>query len=180
MDIEFKHKLQETKEWLKQEYLSIRTGQVNPALLDSVKVQNYGSLVPLNQVGTIGTEDAKTLRISVWDTSLIPVIEQAINDADLGVSLATDSSGLRAVFPELTAERREQLLKLSKSKLEDARITVRSIRDEAMKEIEKEGKEGSLSEDEVFTKKENIQDEIAKINKDLEVLFIAKEQELKI
>lgn len=180
MDTELQQKLQETKEWLKQEYLGIRTGQASPALLDSVKVQNYGSLVPLNQVGTIGVEDARTLRISAWDTSLIPAIEQSIHDANLGVSLATDSSGLRVVFPELTAERREQLLKLSKSKLEDARITVRSSRDEAMKEIEKAGKDGDLSEDEIFIKKESIQAEIEKTNKDLEALFTAKEKELKI
>lgn len=180
MDTELQQKLQETKEWLKQEYSGIRTGQASPALLDGVKVQNYGSMVPLNQVGTIGSEDARTLRISVWDTSLIHVIEQSIRDANLGVSLATDSSGVRVIFPELTAERREQLLKLSKSKLEDARIAVRSSRDEAMKGIEKAGKEGGLSEDEVFAKKESVQTEIEKINKELEVLFTAKEQELKI
>lgn len=177
MDTELQQKLQETKEWLKKEYSGIRTGQANPALLDSIKVENYGSLVPLNQVGTIGSEDARTLRISVWDNSMIPVIEQSIHDANIGVTLATDSSGVRVVFPELTAERREQLLKISKSKLEDARIAVRSTRDEAMKEI---GKDSELSEDEVFTKKEIVQTEIEKTNKDLESLFTAKEEELKI
>jgi len=171
-------KLQETKEWLRKEYAGLRTGQATPALLDSIKIDSYGSLVPINQVGTVGVEDARTLRVSVWDSSQIPAIEKGITEADLGVSVATDSSGLRVVFPELTAERRTQLLKLAKAKLEDSRVAVRSARDEAMKAIEKSQKEGDISEDDMFTKKDGIQTQVDNINKELEELYINKEAEL--
>jgi len=178
MEIDVKQKMQEVKEWLTKEYMSIRTGQANPGLLDSVKVESYGSLVPLNQVGNIGIEDARTLRLSLWDTSQIAAAEQAIVEADMGVSVATDSSGLRIIFPELTAERREQLLKLAKSKLEEARIRIRSIRDDLMKQIDKEQKAGELSEDEAFAEKESVQKAVDEINKELEEIFAQKEAEL--
>ena len=136
-------------------------------------------MVPLNQVGSVGAEDARTLRVSPWDASQIAAIETAVQDANLGVSVATDSAGLRVIFPELTAERREQLLKLSKSKLEDARISVRSVRDDAMKSIDKLEKDGEISEDEKFTQKESIQKKIEGTNSALEAQFDAKESELK-
>lgn len=179
MDNDIQKKLDETKAWLQQAYASIRTGQASPAILDSIKVESYGAFMPLNQVGTVGIEDARTLRVSVWDNSMIAVVEKAVQDANLGVSLSSDSSGLRIIFPELTSERREQLLKLAKSKLEDARIAVRSTRDEAMKQIEKENKAGDLSEDEMFTQKEEVQTAVGAINGQLDAVFAHKEDELK-
>jgi len=179
MDTDIQKKLDETKTWLQQAYASIRTGQASPALLDSVKVESYGSFMPLNQVGTVGIEDARTLRISVWDNSQIAAIEKSIRDANLGVSLSADSSGLRVIFPELTSERRDQLLKLAKSKLEDARIAVRSTRDEAMKHIEKENKAGDLSDDGMFTQKDAVQTAVSAINAQLDAVFSHKQEELK-
>ncbi len=178
MDPELTQKLKETKDWLQKEYAGIRTGQASPGLLDNVKVNSYGSTVPLNQVGTVGVEDARTLRISVWDASQVGDIEQSIRDAELGVSLVTDSSGLRVIFPELTSDRRDQLLKLAKAKLEDSRIAVRAVRDEAMKQIERQEKDGDLSKDEMFTEKDAVQKGIDAINGELESLFTAKEGEL--
>jgi ribosome recycling factor len=179
MDNDIQKKLDETKSWLKQEYAGIRTGQASPAILDSIKIESYGAFMPLNQVGTVGIEDARTLRISVWDNSQVSSIEQAIRDANLGVSLSADSSGLRVIFPELTAERREQLLKLAKSKLEDARIAVRSTRDDAMKKIEKENKASELSDDEMFTQKEEVQTAVGALNNELDSVFEHKQEELK-
>jgi ribosome recycling factor len=135
--------------------------------------------MPLNQVGTIGVEDARTLRVSVWDASVSKAVEEAIRDANLGVSVVGDSSGLRVIFPELTSERREQLLKLAKAKLEDARISVRAMRDETMKAIEKAEKAGDLSEDEKFTKKDSVQVAVDKMNRELDELYTKKESELK-
>lgn len=171
-------RLQSINEWLINEYNSIRTGQASPALLDGVKVESYGSLVPVNQVASVGSEDARTLRVSPWDTSLVRTLETAIRDADLGVSVVTDSSGLRVIFPELTGERRTQLLKLAKSKLEDARVSVRSCRDDIMKEIDRSQKEGEISEDEKFTQKESVQKKIDDANRGLEALYIKKESEI--
>jgi ribosome recycling factor len=179
MDTETKQKLHETKDWLQKEYAGIRTGQASPALLDNVKVESYGSFMPLNQVGSVGVEDARTLRISVWDSSQVAGVEQAVREADLGVSVVTDSTGLRVIFPELTTERRDQLLKLAKTKLEEARVTVRTIRDEAMKEIEKQLKAGDISEDDKFAQKDTVQETVDTTNKELEGLCIKKEAELK-
>jgi ribosome recycling factor len=179
MDVNnFGEKLKEAESWLQKEFTGIRSGQASPQLLDSVRVMSYGSLVPMNQVGNVSVEDARTLRVNVWDAGGVNAVEQAIRDAELGVSVASDSSGIRVFFPELTSERREQLLKLAKSKLEDARITVRSQRDEIMKHLDKEQKEGNISEDEKFSQKEKVQSFVAKTNKQLESLFQLKESEL--
>lgn len=171
-------KLKEVEVWLSKEYVSIRTGQASPALLDSIKVESYGSFMNLNQVGSVGVEDARTLRISVWDKQAVASIERAIREADLGVSTASDSDGVRVIFPELTSERRVQLLKLAKVKLEDARIAVRNVRDESMKLIDKQQKDGDISEDERYAAKDSIQQQIETINRTLEGLFTQKEAEL--
>lgn len=176
----FKKRLSDIEAWLHKEYTGIRTGQAAPALLDSIRVEAYGSMMPLNQVGSIGVEDARTLRISPWDASTISAIERAITDANLGVSVATDSSGLRVIFPELTSERRTQLMKLAKSKLEEARVSVRTARDEAIKEIEAQEKKGELSEDEKFAKKDDVQELVNSTNAQLETIYTAKEKEIQI
>ena len=171
-------KLKEVTEWLQKEYTGIRSGQASPMLLDSIKVESYGSFVGLNQVGSVNVEDARTLRISVWDKAAIAAIERAIREADLGVSTVTDSSGVRVIFPELTTERRAQLMKLAKSKLEDSRISVRSVRDEIMKLLDKQHKDGDIGEDDKFSMKEKVQKQIDDTNKSLESIFAAKEVEL--
>lgn len=171
-------KLEEVVQWLQKEFASIRTGQASPALLDGVSVESYGSYMKMNQVGSVNVEDARTLRISVWDKQAVAAIERAIREADLGVSTVADSDGVRVIFPELTSERRVQLMKLAKSKLEDARISVRAVRDEVMKSIDKQQKDGEISEDERFTHKETIQSKVDATNRTLETLFIQKEAEL--
>ena len=178
MDTDVKKCLADVIKWLEREYSGIRTGQAVPALLDSIKVESYGTSMSLTQVASIGIEDARTLRVSAWDAGQVPAIERAIQDADLGVSVATDSSGLRVIFPELTSERRVQLSKLAKSKLEDARVSVRSIRDEVMKALEKEHKDGELSEDELRRKKDGVQKEVDTTNQALESLYTRKETEV--
>tara|TARA_B100000745_G_C20100613_1_gene376455 strand:+ start:194 stop:739 length:546 start_codon:yes stop_codon:yes gene_type:complete len=175
---EFKDRLEGIQTWLKQEFSGIRTGQAAPALLDSIKVESYGAKMSLNQVGSIGVEDARTLRISPWDASQISAIEAAISEADLGVSIASDSAGLRVIFPELTSDRREQLLKLAKSKLEEARVSVRGARDEVTKRIDQLQKGGDLSEDERFSQKDAVQKQVDDANKKLEELYNAKEKEI--
>lgn len=180
MEDDLSKRLAEIEQWLQKEYMGIRTGQATPALLDSVRVENYGTRMPVNQVASVGIEDARTLRVSPWDAGTIPAIERAIKDADLGVSVATDSAGLRIIFPELTSERRMQLLKLSKSKLEDARVSVRSVRDEVMKLLDAKQKNGEMSEDEKFSKKESVQKSIDAINAKLESMYNAKEQEINL
>jgi ribosome recycling factor len=180
MDATYANRLKEAIQWLQKEFTGIRTGQATPALLDSIKVESYGTFMPIQQIGSIGIEDARTIRVVPWDLSQVPAIERAIREAELGVSVSSDSSGLRVIFPELTSERRQQLIKLAKSKLEDARITVKAVRDDVMKEIEAEFKEGSMGEDNKFTKKEQVQKAVEDTNRNLEILFNQKEAEISI
>lgn len=178
MDNGYEKRLKEVIEFLQKEFIAIRTGQATPALLDSVKVESYGTYMPIQQIGSIGVEDARTLRISTWDATQIPAIERAIRDSDLGVSVSTDSAGLRVIFPDLTAERRQQIVKIAKSKLEDARVSVRAVRDDAMKEIESALKAGDISEDDKHTKREQVQKSVDLTNRTLEAIFEKKEEEI--
>ena len=173
-----KQRMKEITDWLQKEFSMIRTGQASPSILDNVKVESYGTKLPLVQVASVGIEDARTLRISPWDSGNIKPIEKGITDADIGVSVVIDDTGLRAVFPELTGERREQLAKLAKSKLEDARVSVRSERDDAIKQIETAQKNGEMSEDDKFGQKDAIQKLVDKTNAELEELYKTKEREI--
>jgi ribosome recycling factor len=178
MDNGYEKRLKEVIEFLQKEFVAIRTGQATPALLDSVKVESYGTYMPIQQIGSIGVEDARTLRISTWDATQIPAIERAIRDSDLGVSVSTDSAGLRVIFPDLTAERRQQIVKIAKGKLEDARVSVRAVRDDAMKGIEAALKAGDITEDDKHTQREQVQKNVDLTNRTLEAVFEKKEEEI--
>ncbi len=172
-------KLSGSKEWLSREYQGLRTGRATPSILDGVKVSAYGSMMALNQVGTIRIEDARSLMVQAFDPSIIKDIEKGIASADLGVGVGSDASGVRVTFPELTGERREQLIKLAKGKLEDARTTVRGARDECWKEIQDQEKEKTISEDDKFRLKDEMQKKVDTCNEELEKLFNKKEDEMK-
>ena len=167
-----------SKEWLSKEYRGLRTGRAAPALLDGIMISAYGSMMPLKQVGNFAVEDASTLRVSAYDASIIKDIERAISAANLGVVTSSDGASVRVAFPELTSERREQLVKFAKQKLEEARTTVRVARDESWKEIQTREKEGTLTEDDKFTLKDELQKRVDKINDELEELFKRKEEEM--
>lgn len=173
-------KIDAAKEWLAKEYRGLRTGRASPAILDAVMVSAYGSMAPLKQVASVGTEDARTLRISAYDPGLLKDIERAVVASNLGVGTVADSSGIRVTFPELTGERRLEFVKLAKSKLEEARTTVRLARDDAWKEIQTREKEGTLTEDDKFTLKEELQKIIDKTNEELEAAFEKKEEEMSV
>ncbi len=171
-------KIASAKEWLAKEYRGLRTGRAAPAILDSVMVSAYGSTVPLKQTASVGVEDARTLRVAAYDPSLIKDIERAIVGANLGVGTVTDGAGIRVTFPELTGERRQEFVKLAKGKLEEARTTVRMARDEAWKDIQAREKEGTLTEDDKFMLKDELQKKVDKANEELEGAFDKKEEEM--
>jgi ribosome recycling factor len=170
--------IKSTEEWLRSEFSGIRTGRATPALLDSVMVEAYGAMMPINQVGSISVEDARMMRVTPWDMSLAKAVEKAIMLADLGLSLAVDEKGVRVIFPDLTADRRASLVKLAKQKLEDARIAIRSEREKTIKDIEKKEKDGEISEDEKFRLKAELQKYIDEAGVTLEGLFAKKEKEI--
>lgn len=175
----FDKKIASSKEWLSKEYMGLRTGRATPAILDSVHVMAYGSQMPLKQVANVGVEDARTLRVTAYDASIIKDIERGISAADLGLGVVADGSGLRVMFPELTADRRDQLIKAAKAKLEEARTGVRVARDECWKDIQAKEEEGGMGEDEKFRLKEDLQKRVDTANEELEKAFEKKEDEMK-
>lgn len=165
-------------EWLKSEYRSISTGRASPQVLDLVAINMYGTRTQLAHCSAISIEDPRTLRVAPWDKNIIRDIEKAINEADLGLSVSSDDQGLRVHFPALTTETRQKLVKILKEKLEDARVRVRSLREETNKDIDTREKDGEYGEDE----KKRYRDEMQKItdeaNAELEELFGGKEKEV--
>ncbi|MDP2649086.1 MAG: ribosome recycling factor [Patescibacteria group bacterium] len=181
MDFDFKTfdaKVAGAEEWLAKEYRGLRTGRATPMILDGLMVSAYGSMMPLKQVANIGVEDARTLRVSAYDAGLIKDIERAIAGANLGVGTSTDGSSIRVTFPELTGERRAEFIKLAKTKLEEARATVRVARDEVWKTIQSREQEGTLTEDDKYTLKDDLQKKVDAANKSLEKSFDRKEEEM--
>jgi len=171
-------KLIEVKEWLSREYQSLRTGRAAPSLLDVVHVEAYGSRMPLKQVANIGIEGARSLVVTPFDPSLLKDIERGIVSANLGVGTVASGNFIRITFPELTGERRQELVKSAKSKLEEGRVAVRSARDESWSAIQDAEREGTMREDEKFRLKDELQKKIDASNEALEALFDKKEKEV--
>ncbi|HVM73967.1 MAG TPA: ribosome recycling factor [Candidatus Paceibacterota bacterium] len=173
-------KLAAAREWLAREYRGVRTGRAAPAILDGLSVTAYGSMVPLKQIAAVSVEDARTLRIAPFDPSLIKEIERSLTAGNLGLGISADGSSVRASFPELTSERRLELVKIAKHKLEEARAAVRVARDETKKDVQEAEKEGGMGEDEKFRIVEELQKRVDAANAELEKAFENKEREMSL
>ena len=173
-----KQAIKEGEEHLARELSGVRTGRATPTLLDSIKAEAYGARTPLAQVGNISVEDARTLRIIPWDKELTKAIEKAIVEADLGVGTSVDDMGLRVTFPELTSERRTQLTRLAGEKAEHAKVSLRSHRTDAIKEIENQEKEGGMGKDEAKRLKDEVQKLIDAGNDAIVALVKKKDAEI--
>ncbi|MES3031114.1 MAG: ribosome recycling factor [Patescibacteria group bacterium] len=174
----FKKGIAGAEEWMKKEFSGIRTGQASPAILDGVRVDSYGAQVPISQIGSIATEGARSLRIAPWDSSQVKDIEKAITIANLGLSVVVDDKGLRINFPELTAERRTQIVKIAKEKLEEGKKQIRMHRDDVMKDLQSQEKDGALGKDDVFRYKNDAQKLVDEANKKLDEAYAKKEKEI--
>lgn len=174
----FKARAGEIEEWLKKELSLLRTGRATTAILDAITVDSYGSQSPIAHVGNVAIEDARTIRVSPWDKSQVKAIESAITKADLGLSVSTDDQGLRIIFPELTGERRAQIMKLLHAKLEDARISLRKEREAVLSDCKQKEKDGDMSEDEHFKAKAELQKLVDETNHHLEGFAQKKEKEI--
>jgi ribosome recycling factor len=177
---DLKKRIEDIKEWLKNEYMGIQTGRATPTILDSVKVDSYGAKVPINQIGSITSEGPRTLRVSVWDRSQIEAVEKAINNANLGVSASSDDQGIRVFFPELTAEKRAALSKIMGQKHEESRVSLRQARDDVWSEIQKKERDGEITEDEKFRFKEEMENIISEANKELDEMTLRKEKDISV
>lgn len=174
----FKKSLTGAEDWIKKEFSGIRTGQASPSLLDSVKVDSYGVLSPISQIGSVTVEGPRTIRIVPWDSAQVKDIEKAITIANLGVSVVVDDKGLRVNFPELTEDRRKDIVKLAKEKLEDGKKQIRMHRDDVMKDLQTKEKDGSMGKDDAFRYKNEAQKIVDEANKKLDDAFAKKEKEI--
>ena len=172
-------KVREAVERLVKDVGGIRTGRATAALLDGVFVSAYGSTMKIDQVASVTAEDARTLHITPWDHALIKDIEKSIAVADLGVSARADASGVRVSFPELTTERRDDLVKQAKARMEEARVSLRRARDEVWSDIQKQERAGVLSEDDKFRLKDAMEKLVKEANEKLEGIFEKKEKEIR-
>lgn len=175
---EFKRSSESILDWLKKEYASIRANQANPSILDAVSVEVYGSRMPINQVSSILGAGPKSLLITPWDNSVAPNIDRAIRESNLGLTVSLDAQGVRVFFPELTSERRVQLTKVVKEKLEEARIKVRTERERSLDILDRKEKESGLGEDDKFRLKSELRKLVDDTNQRLETLALKKEKEI--
>ena len=171
-------RIDKTKTILKENLNTVRAGRANPALLDKVMVNYYGSPTPLKALSNISVPDPRQLMITPFDPKSIKDIEKAINIADLGISPSNDGKVIRLIIPQLTEERRKDLTKTVKKMGEEAKVAVRNIRREANDDLKKQEKDGELSEDDLKKDLDKIQKAIDKAIKDIDEIIAAKDKEI--
>ena len=163
---------------LKSELAGLRTGRASAALLDPVKVEAYGNLVPVNQVGSVATPEPRMITVQVWDKGLAKAVDKAIRDAGMGLNPQMDGQLLRIPLPELNQERRKELTKLASKYAEAARVAVRNVRRDGMELLKKLEKDKKISEDDHRGKGEELQKLTDANIKDIDAALQSKEQEI--
>ncbi len=162
----------------RNDFASVRTGRASPALLDRLHVEAYGAEVPLKQVATVSTPDARTLQIAAFDRNTVGSIRKAIETSDLGLTPNIDGSNIRLQIPPLTEERRKDLVKVIRKKAEDGKVAIRNIRHKSVDEAKHLLKDGKLTEDENKRAADRIQKLTDKFIKDVDALVAVKEKEI--
>lgn len=170
--------MKKTVELVKKEFASLRAGRATPALLDKIMVSYYGTPTPINQLATISVPEPRLLVIQPWDKSVLPEIERAILKSDLGITPASDGTVIRLAIPQLTQERRAELVKVVKKKAEEGRVAIRNIRREINDKVKQLQKNGEISEDELRRAQDEIQKLTDKYIKEIDQLLNSKEQEI--
>ncbi|MFO1184026.1 MAG: ribosome recycling factor [Bauldia sp.] len=164
---------------LKGELAGLRTGRATPALLDPIHAQAYGSSMPLNQLATISVPEPRMLMVQVWDRAVAPAVERAIRESNLGLNPVVEGALLRIPIPDLTADRRQELVKVAHKYAEQARVAVRHVRRDGMDLIKKAEKDGSVAEDE----QKRLNDRVQKMTDDtiaeIDALLASKESEIR-
>lgn len=171
-------KMNKTIAVLNRDLGTLRAGRANPKLLDRIMVDYYGTPTPINQMGTISSPEPRLLVISLWDASMISAAEKAIQKSDLGINPSNDGKLIRLVFPELTEERRKELVKIVRKKAEESKVAIRSIRREANETIKKDCKDGTITEDDQKRMEEKAQKATDNAIKEIDRIAAEKEKEL--
>lgn len=178
MLLTLEEKLEKTVNVLKNEFASIRAGRANPRILDKLQVEAYGGTSPLNQLGNVSAADARCLVVSPWDKSLLKSIEKAILASNIGITPTNDGNVIRLVFPELTEERRKELVKQVKRMGEDSKIAARNNRRDAMEALKKMKTAKEISEDEAKNLEQDVESSVSKCIEEIDKTVAAKEKEL--
>ena len=165
-------------EALRREFAGVRTGKASPALLDTIRVEAYGSMVPLNQVGTVSAPEARMLTVQPWDKGLMKATEKALRESDLGLNPSNDGQIIRIPIPPLTEERRKEYVKLLHKLAEEGRVAVRHARKDANDEIKHRQKDEGLSEDDVRREQADVQKLTDQYIAKIEELMKHKEAEI--
>ncbi len=173
----YEEKMQKAVDFLAQDYLTIRAGRANPHILDKLKVEYYGTPTPLQQVGNISVPEARIIQIAPWEKSLIKEIEKAIMCSDIGITPSNDGSVIRLVFPELTEDRRKELVKDIRKKAEDQKVAVRNVRRDGNDAFKKLAKE-EVSEDEIAGLSDELQKITDKYIKEIDSMMEDKSKEI--
>ena len=175
---QFETKMNKTFANLEGEFQSIRAGRANPHVLDKIKVDYYGTPTPIQQVGNVSVPEPRMLQIAPWDKGLIKPIEKAILTSDIGINPSNDGKVIRLMFPELTEDRRKDLVKDVKKKGEAAKVAIRNIRRDANDFLKKQNKASVISEDELKTNEEKVQKMTDKFIKEVDKAIDAKSTEI--
>ena len=175
---ETKDKMEKTIEATKAKFAGIRAGRANVAMLDGVMVTQYGSQVPLKQVGTVSAPEPRMLVIDPWDKSVIKDIEKGIQIANLGFNPSNDGKVIRILIPELTQDRRKEYQKIVKKEAEEGKVAVRNIRKDMNNKLRKMQKDSEISEDELKGLETKIQDVTDKFIKEIDEILAKKEKEI--
>ncbi len=171
-------KMEKAVQVLKKDLMSLRAGRANPAILDKVIVDYYGSPTPINQLANITTPDARTLNIQPWDKSALAEIERSILKSELGLTPNNNGSTIRISIPLLTAERRNELVKMARKMGEESKVAIRNVRRDANDELKKLEKNGELTEDNVRRGQDEIQKVTDQFIKETDNVVAVKEKEI--
>ncbi|MEA4894262.1 MAG: ribosome recycling factor [Oscillospiraceae bacterium] len=171
-------KMKKTTEVLSQQFDSVRAGRANPAVLDKLRVEYYGTPTPINQIATVATPDPRSLVIQPWDTSSLKLIEKAILESDLGINPTNDGKMIRLAFPQLTEERRKDLIKQVKKYSEEAKVAIRNVRRDAMENFKELKKKSEITEDDLKDIEKDMQKLTDDYVKEIDNIASKKEKEL--
>ena len=176
---EFERRMRGAMDALKKELGGLRTGRASVHLLDPVVVNVYGQRLPINQVATVSTPDARTISVQIWDKSQVSAVEKAIREANLGLNPVIEGALMRLPIPALNAERRQELIKVAHKYAEHARVAVRNVRREGMDLLKKLDKDGQMSEDDHHKNSAKVQELTDRLINEVDQVLITKEAEIK-
>ncbi len=175
---ELKNRMEKGINAYNERLAEVRAGRANPAILNKVKIDYYGTQTPINQVAGISVPEARLIVIQPWDASILKDIERAILTADIGINPNNDGKVIRLAFPELTEERRKEIVKEVKKMAEEAKVGIRAIRRDGIEEAKKEQKDGEMTEDELKHAEEEIQKLTDKAIEEIDKILENKEKEV--